>query len=263
MHLDHQAIESIRELAVAAARDEIVQPGFFPPGKFYLRDKDGSLALKEAPVAPRNYKLNTIDDFTDAVKKFGENEHAVVFCSGCGLVCSLDEDTDRLHRLRMPLTLTDEFQFLQHLRAARAGLKQKSFISLLRIDLARACDVALVDSFRHLKFNKTKDGTSIVKPGNEAMSAELKLEVLIDGKQIPDSCALSIQVYDQVGDVQMQRVNCAIETDLEELTFTLIPLAGELEEAQRKVDEEIRKRVAVLLDGFAPVFCGSCPRLRN
>lgn len=264
MSLDHDTLELIQSTAVKASGDDIVKVSYEPSHVYFIRNRTtGELAKHEAAPAIRGYHLSTIDDVVEAVKAFATKvpkADPVVFCGRGKITAILDEGTGRRERLVMDLPMSGEFEKLKELER-RSPMAQKQFVSTLRISLAGSVDPAVVSTFRDLKFSRSEDGESAQTNSKETVGRKVRMELAGGGKPIPDEIDVTPFVYrDLVDEPLRQKVRCAIDVNLDDSTFTLVPLAGELERAQRQTDLWIKSHlIAALESETSPisVFCGN------
>lgn len=256
-----EAIERIRQLSRDALTPQTLYPGVEPKHVYYLYDPHtGTLERRWAEPHPRAHRLHTLDSFIEAVQNYGA-ERVAVFCGRGDLVAVLDDGGDRRDMVRMELRKAEQFLTLERLRDEHDEMTQREFVSRLRVDLAGALvDPLIVNTFRHLKFSKLDDGQHKLDHGKEALSREIHQEMVADGVPIPEELWCALCVYRDLvepADDLRKTVRCAIELNLLDASFTLIPLAGELETAERETDEWIAGRLRRELDEKCEIFCGA------
>lgn len=262
--MNADAIKAIQDIAVKAHGQDIVTTTHEPSHVYFLRDRaTGNLDRKEAAPAIRRYRLSTIEDMVEAVKSFAskvEKARPVVFCGRGDITAILDENAGRRERLVMELPMSGEFEKLKELER-RSPMQQKQFVSTLRISLAGSVDPAVVSTFRDLKFSKSDNGESNIGNSAQTVGRKVQMEIAGGGKPIPDEIEVTPFVYrDLVDESLRQKIRCAIDVNLDDATFTLVPLAGELERAQRQTDLWIKAHLIRALDAKTSpvdVFCGN------
>lgn len=253
------AVKLVQETAVAADRKDIVDCRHEPPGYYYRRDPENKLDLVKAKMPPRQHEFFTVDEFARAVPPFARDTcKPIVFCGRGQVVALLDEESDRQERLSVKLPLSAEFERLVTARATRAVFDQRGFISLLRIDLAGCIEEGVIRTFRNLKFSRDDEGNSVIEHAREQMGRTVKRELAADGAdEIPEDITVCVCVYRDMADgVHRMDVECAVQLDIEDGTFCLIPLAGVLESAQQETDAMILKDLREVLGDTATVLCG-------
>jgi hypothetical protein len=262
-----EAIEHIGKLALQA------QPHFFKPSGepdhvYYLRAPDGSAYFRqEVQPKARAYSAATVDDFVALVKEMQEvvtlqtdTPGPTLIMVGVGGVQALLDERHRLERIRFPLTQTASFKKLLEADEERAPKNQQEFVSLLRVDLNECVDKTIVETFRNLKFAKNSEGESQISNSNKAISTKVQMSLAAGNKPIPDEIDARVVVYEEFPNLVMA-VRCAVETCIEDATFTLIPLAGELSKASTETRHLIEQRIRELMKaedaaGTVLIHCG-------
>ncbi len=252
--IDKNALQLAIDTAQAAARTEIVRPPMLPDGWFYWHHPDGSLVLTELPRHPRNYHVEDLDDYAAAVARFAHNDGALVLCGETCITAILDEADRARERLRFGLTYTTEFQLLKMLAQNRTGKSHPAFLKMLRIELAQCAPQGIIERLRSLKFQKASSGQTTVKPGDEAISHEIKRCAIVGDGDVPESVGLDVRIYNELPDTHV--VECCIDLDLDTIEFCLIPLSGELETACYEVRRRVRKQLQAAIGDIAAVYCG-------
>jgi len=284
-----EGLNALVELVKKSQNCEIVRvPG--EPSHVYglLNRENGEVDWRETETEPRSHFLFTLEDFVSAVKAFRvkreleadeaddqgpsiERDRAAlpsVFC-GEGCVCAvLDEPEPRRETVTMSLAWSREFDFLDPNKfvpgsdGAIFDLRREhaEFINMLRIDLGQAVLPADLLAFRNVKILTQAERESKQQPGREALSTDVKRAISSGGNDVPDEITLSLFVYRDLVEPReelLQKVLVAVIVDLAAGTFTIRPICGELERAQRRTDAWIRNTLETKLDGVARVFCGA------
>ncbi len=225
---------------------------------------------QEAKASPRHYRFFGLPDFAvGVIRELPVNESApriVVFCGRGKIEAVLDEAGDRRERLEMSLPESHAFETLGTCERARTPFDQRAFLRLLRIDLAGCCPEGLVGTFQSLKFTRASDGEQEISVARESMGKSIKMQLAAGkGNNIPEEVTLRVNVYRDLTESQdpalRKDVRCAIDTNLDEATFTLIPLGGELETAQRETDDWVHRFLKTEFGPAVDVLCG-CPVAR-
>lgn len=276
--MQKDAIELIQQTALKA-RPRWFRPDCEPPGVYYLDDPDGTRSrLVVAERHPIAYRALTMADFAALVRRYrkapppkirvGENGYeaaepvlertngpTLAMVGTQEIVAVLDENSPG-DRVRFAMTWTQPFATLKKSDERRLSLPQADFINLLRIDLAGAVDAGVIGAFRLLKFQKSAASESQVNQSNKAISSAVKMDLAAGGGAIPDEIVCGFAVYEEFPQFGVS-VKCAVCTNIDEASFTLIPLAGELNRAEVMTRVAIAGELVALLDGSgAEVFCG-------
>ncbi len=256
--------------AVCGLARTSMQPGIFkiesePADVYRIRYADGTLSDPiTAQPRPRGYVLHSLEHFAEAVERsMGQGSadadaNTLVFCGRGSAVAVLDETTHRRELLKINLPESTEFSTLKALERQRAAMDQETLIKRLRIDLALAVAPADLATFRAIKFEKRTAGQATVQTGASTLGLDVERKVTCGDKAPPDEITVNVCVYrDLAGEEFRKPVRCAVDTDLEKQTFTLIPMAGEIERAQAETDQQIRNRLCELLPTGVDVLCGA------
>lgn len=254
-----------------------------------LNRQTGEVERREAEPEPRYHQLYTLDDFVAAVKWFRRDRRPgpdevteegrsfasdtvglpSVFCGRGAVRAVLDEPDPRREGAYMLLERSPEFSFLDPHGAAVSGSDDQAFshprehaafINMLRIDLGQAVDPADLLAFRNMEIETAAERESDQQPGRQALSTRVQRQLLAGGKEIPEEITLSLFVYRDLvepAEELRQKVRVAVIIDLEARTFTMRPICGELERAQRDTDAWVRTYLEKELGDEARVFCGA------
>lgn len=253
-----EAIQAVTEMANRAQEARVVHLPQEADDVYLLQKPDGTVERRIAEPAPRNYQLFTLYDLAVAIREIPARDRRVVFVGRSQVSVSLDEAGARREWLRMRLPLSHEYKALKNCEALRTPLGQRAFVSMLRIDLAACVPADFVDVFRGLKCESKQTASSEVRPSRESLGREVLTEVKAGGKDLPEEVQVRVCVYRDLTDPEFHRVvRCVVQTDLQEMTFALIPVAGELERAQRETDELIRGQIEDTATADVLVLCGN------
>jgi len=262
-----EAIDRLQKLFQESQVASTFHPPAEPEHVYYLV-QNGQADRRVAEPPPR---ANVMFSPLDLVKYLGfvlgqYKTDAAIFV-GRGLVTAvLNERGDRRDQIIQNLALGHAFIALRGRELQRTGMTHRAFLQLLRIDLAGCIDGDSVELFRSLKLSTSGNTESSIRSGKESLGKAVASEALLSGKPIPEELPVALCVYEDLPD-RRQVVKCAVVSDLQEMTFALIPLAGELDRAQRETDTEIAEGLRQLLMAFTgtdlvkalagvQVFCG-------
>lgn len=260
-----ELFDAVCGLARTSAQPSVFKVESEPADVYRIKYADGTLSEPiTAQPGPRNYVLHSLEHFADAVERAIEqgteaaDAHALVFCGRGSVVAVLDETTHRRERLRIHLPESTEFTTLKTLERNRAAMDQETLIKRLRIDLALAVQATDLAAFRAIKFEKRTAGQATVQTGASTLGMDVERKVTCGDKAPPDEITVNVCVYRDLADVEYRKpVRCAVDTDLEKQTFTLIPMAGEIERAQAETDQQIHDKLIDLLTAGVDVLCGA------
>lgn len=252
-----------------------------------LNRQTGKVSWHAKVPQARYHQLYTLSDFVAAVKAFRhplemedadeptpdilEQERAAlpsVFCGRGFVRAVLDEPHPRREGAYMMLARSPEFSFLDPNlgfggsdgEAIYHPREHAAFINMLRIDLGQAVDPADLLVFRNVKVLTQAERESKQQSGRQALSTEVMRAISSGGKDVPEEITLSLFAYGDLvepAEDLRQEVRVAVIVDLQVGTFTMRPICGELERAQRKTDAWVRDYLETELGDEARVFNGA------
>lgn len=227
------------------------------PYAFYVRQikVDGSSHLERRAMerARRVYKLDTLNDLALAIERFRGDHPCLILCGGDRIVAILQEPQPMRDSLFLSLTQTTQFQALLQQHEHATAFTQRQFISLLRISLNGCVDPTAIALVRSLQFKKTEAGASTIQSSKESLGREIVATATQGGDNtpIPETMTLHVTPFEEFADDDQFRfeLTCALELDMQDAEFRLIPLAGELVRVEKEALKEIANRLNVLLSG--------------
>ena len=201
----------------------------------------------------RSYQFNTLDDLAKAIEQFSGTKQVLVLCGASSIQAVLQESDAKRDILRMPLSITSQCQTLLHLHKDHVPYNQRTFISLLRVELNGCVDSTIISQIRTLKFSKNSTGESDLQPGKETLGKEVMVAAVTgtSGTPLPETVELQIPPFEEFAEEEgfTFTVKCALDLDIEAAQLRLIPLAGELPRMQRLALAMIAERLTQSLDG--------------
>ena len=256
--VDGNAVQHIERITKEAARACVLSVSGEAPGFAWLQNPGGEAKRVRLESQPRKYSAFSLDGLCGQIDHFaaeGNGSASVLALVGRGRVTVLlDENETRLHRLTMELPISKPFAFLTTLSNTVQKYNQRDVVWALRTQIGAENIESpddLLTRLKSLKFSQSSDGGSDIAVGRESMGKQVVAAVVGGGKDLPESCVLSVPVYADLvlsGEVQMQPIECAIDIDIAEATFIVKPMPGELERAQRETDEAIRRYIAATVE---------------
>lgn len=261
-HMLAEAIELIQRTAVNASGADFVYCEREPKHIYFQRDADGNLERRCAVSGPMRHRALSIAAFGE-LSKFEAALSKVVddgttdsdqktFVGRGKLVTLLS--ADRRDRVVMDLQTSPAFSRLESLAGARPAFSQREFVNLLRIDLHETGEQAagLAGMVRELKFNEQADGESSVQVGRESVRRDAYKSIDPRSGVLPAEITLTLNVYPEFD--HPVDIRAAVDLDLAETKFRLIPLSGQTSRAMRETDEALVAVVKTFVTH--PVYCG-------
>jgi len=193
--------------------------------KLFL-SRDGRQLDVRIPSCPRCHQVETIDDLAVAVKRWGTLK-SVVFHGNREIVFVLD-DADRRDKVVLVLEPTDVWARVVELGDQQ--FDQRSFLRLLRHDLAGVIPANLVTAIQKIEVVTSVNQRSEMAPGRERGTREFASD-LHDSGAIPEVVTLMVPVYRLEGLCHPLPVKCSLEYTLppSPVTFLFRPLPDQID----------------------------------
>lgn len=223
MEIGKEFVQAIVELA---ERSKVTVPIPGAPSRWYLQRQAAGDYLPKEYEPGRPVVKQTVDDVVGFAAMLAPAE-SVVFVDRNQAATLTDIDRNVWLTLAMPFTA--EFGLLNE-PAKLTGLAHKEFLALLRTELPTPG--ALVARLQELKTSLVAEKASLNAAGKEFVSKSVQRQILGDGWK--DQADFELDVYEGLRDeMEPAIVRCLIDANLEEETFGIVPLFGELEKAVR------------------------------
>ncbi len=235
--LSAEAVQKLVKLGERLSGEALLHSPREPAHVYWLRKSPGGdyeRCLADPP--PRHYEAFTLEALCELVKRYESSETTLVLVGNGQATAVLREDADRRELVRLQLPLSEQLEALE----AKKGnpMSQREFINFLHIDMHGTIVPGVVALFRSLKFAKSDGGDRQLQVGNEAVAREIKMSVVTGGASLPENADFDVLVYRDHPDTKVM-VRCALLYNLEEGTFIVKPLAGEIEDAKRFADKVV------------------------
>jgi hypothetical protein len=214
---------------------------------------DGTISRIDVPAKPREHRPASLDDLIKCVDSFGSDP--AVFFDEEAVVAVLDGEGHRVELASFILAKSDQFTTIRGL-SQRGWMDQKSFIRLLRIDLAGCMEPAqLLDRVRKLSFESGQTVRSEVSRQKESLG-RLITAAASGETEIPEEVDVHLSLYKSLGENEVYTIRCSVEVDPTRTdAFRLLPMPDEIESIQHAHMGDIRCRLTAGLPGI-PVFYG-------
>lgn len=251
-----EALQWCADLVNDAKGYRYFKPAAEAPDVYYLAPPGGPAQCMIATPWPRRYVTHTLTGFVDAVGVFRHDRPATVFYAQGQFVCVWDENGQRRDTVSMKFHITHAFEVLEALATTRTYRDQKKFLHLLRIDLSPSFPLNLIDAVRALRFGEKREGESTLKTQTETLGRRIERSVS-GAAEFPDSVTLTVPVFEEDANADGFDIRCALDINLEEATFALIPIPGQLSTALRLADERLLVDLRSALPADVEIVAGS------
>jgi hypothetical protein len=255
------AIEKISELCIAAASVQ----SYHPPGEaehvYYLRHGETLQRVEREPKPRRHvaYDAETLLRFCagfaanrgEELADGGESPgiHVAVWYSREGVTAYLDDSTRR-DTVAITLAPSPQMKLLFDWDIRPTWMKQPEIIRTLRVKLAGSVSPAgVVEALRRLRFRQSQAGETVVEHGQSSIGRNIMAE-LANAQTVPEEVVITVPAFaDGFGGIDVS-VRCAVEIDLENQAFAIMPLAGQLADAWNMAEESVGGSLREVLDAL-------------
>ena len=236
-------IEAISQQAVKAAGVRVVTIPVEPGHRYATVDQSGCLEFHDAAPHPREHDVKDVAAIADLAAAYigGVDINVVIWYSRDGIVMLFNDDTRR-DVATLTLEYSPQITSLQAMESQKA-MNQAAIVRLLRVVFRDCLSQAgnLIDILRKIKFRKNEAGGSDIAQGKSSIGRSIQAELSGEGV-IPDEVILDVPVF--LGQPWRASVLCVLEADPANECFTLMPMAGAIEQAIRSGEE----KMAIALD---------------
>jgi hypothetical protein len=250
MSLHADTLGKIQTMAVEAAGVKILEiPG---DPDHVLVASGGTFSERPVPAAHRSHTVRSLDDFSRACERWGEQ--GTIWHSDTRITLVTD-DLARRDGVLFLLQFSEQFERLRKLRTD-PRLNQAGIIRLLRHDLAGAVPGDLVPLFRKLDFKRRSDGTTNLQHGRESLGRSVEAEVS-GTAELPELITADVRVYGSVGLIWKKSIRLTLDVDATNEVFYLAPEPDALEAAIQSTQADIANSLSANLTDDPPrIFYG-------
>jgi len=241
-----EAIELIQDTAKDAAGVSVTAiPG---DPRSVIVQLGSAYEYRPIPPAVRNHTILGIDDFIEAVKRWGAK--GVVFHSPAKIVLVVD-DADRRDVATMNLVESETFTFMR--TVGRSNMDHRTMVNVLKNQLRDHVIDSLLPAVRKLDVSASNKQTAEISHGRERGTREFAAD-LVGASQIPEVLNVTASVYSNAGLRQSYTIKCSLDVAIPQLEFSLKPLPDELDIAVENAQSEIHQILEGALDGIAVLY---------
>lgn len=262
--LDVESLKLIQETAAKAAGIDVknrfcVRETLPDKTKWAFIDKDGMAELRDVSQPARNHKLLSVQEVVGfalhAIQNTGLSAKPIVWIGPERISVTLDDRRLFGDRAVYEFRQTPEWSLLKKLSDHCDGMDQKSFLKLLRIQLAESFAdenqrLQLVRGLRKVRGQQQ----SAIGQGSGSFDATLTA----DGEaEWPEHVDLDLRVIDDLALTIRYPVRCVLDVEPSPPRFLLTPLAAHLARAETSARELVSDVIRhSLKDSTIPVFLG-------
>lgn len=238
----------------AAGKVAIIRPPSEPEHVYLTVNHDGTVTRFSAEPEPRNHLLVTLEQVAAFVASKGTESDSAVWFDRSGIVVITDDKTRR-DQAALKLNHTPQCSTLVSLEASKKKHTLRDFRRLMRVDLAGCTvDRVLLNWLASVKFSDSRTVGSSIKQGKESLGREIEQSAVSQSGECPETVTLRVRIFDDPSLIETWPLECAVEIDLDNQEFQLIPLPGQLHDAIENEVGAIGKALAETIK--CPVFRG-------
>ncbi len=238
------ALEYMAEIGRKSA-NKIVTTDAEPKHVYFIRKEDGTLEKHEAaafPVAHQAFSLQAI------IEKAKEADVAEVWYAPAKIVCVFGEDVKR-DRITLDIKNSDPLAMLISLRDQPRQMAQAEIVRHMRTTFRQSLSEAgnLAETLSKVNFKATSETEGVIQHGKASLGKSIVNEVT-GLKIIPEYVKFNFTIYANPCFKAIRgTVECALEPDVSNGTFRLIPLPGEIDNALDTALSEVAEMLVTCL----------------
>lgn len=247
LHAD--ALRLIQETAVNAAGVSIVRIEGEPRRVFI--DSNGKFEKYDLPAPTIKAEVVEVDDLIRLAIADGVPKPRSLWHHYESVVLVLD-DSDRRDTVKMPLPKTNLFQWLERTTTQPQRVDQRTFLTLLKQELAEAVSemqlIEFVSVLQAIKFRKSDETDSdLSRRGTEGLGRKIEQECT-GADKLPEFLEIKAQIYRNLPEIEPAVVKVYVSIDFEKQQFVLTPCGDRVAEAvdgaQAILGDILRERIA-------------------
>ena len=256
--LQADTLKLLQDTAVGASRAidklAVITPPSEPKHVYLTINPKGEFQRFEAVAAPRSHKLVTLEQVAAFVTAKGDSKATVVWYDRDGITVVVDDATRR-DTAHLTLSFTPQIKTLLRLEKDEPKMNLIAFRRLLRVDLAgTTVDRVLLNWLGSVKFTDSRVTSASLKQGEGNLGKTIEQAAVSQAGEVPEMVKLKLRVFDDPSLTETWPIDCAVEIDLDNQQFQLLPYPLQLHDA---IENEVGAIGKALLETIkCPVFRG-------
>lgn len=229
------------------------------PDRRLLFKADGTHETIETPRqhAKRAHKVATVADFVQAraallPKEAGESAADKVpspVWFDARRVIVYPDDRFRDESILLELPASSQLELLAQWDREPKRYDQRSFVRLLRHDLAGCVLPEVLEAFRTLSFQRSQNSSRTIQHGNESFDSDLKAKVAGETEK-PNNFQIELPLFNHLDFRTIKfAVRATVDIDVENSQIVVQLLPGEYRTALEVSIGAVRTRLAIELEG--------------
>jgi hypothetical protein len=223
---------------------------------------DGALTMVDHPLPTRGHAILTLDDFADAVKRWGDDPKSTVFVCDTGLTLICDDEYRR-DRVCMRIGASQGFRIAVALTEGRT-YSHPQLMQLLRTELRQNLldsGKLFMDYVKSIRFQSKTSGSSAISQSGASMGQAVEMELHgVEGRDVPEEFELKVPVFAAPAPKIEETIRVDVTIDFTNMNFKLMTNEDLIQQAAVDSLKLLRSQLlAVLGDDFDPkrVLLGS------
>lgn len=224
-----EALQQLATQAVKAASPKVLTPEAEPKHHYAIVDPATGIKWFDAAPKPRGHASLSLEP----IVVFATREDAVkpeIWYSRSG-VTVFTKGEERRDQVALELKFSPQLETLAAWYRSRTPLSQQVLVSTLRTTFARCLGRAgdFLNIIRKVTFVNNAAGTGTIQHGKASIGRQIEQEVG-GAAPIPENITFEVPVWD-AHFRRIEPIDCAIEIDAANATFSIIPLPQSIEDA--------------------------------
>jgi hypothetical protein len=237
------ALEWVKELAQSASRARIFSTDKEPNHVYWIEDKTGELTRYEGSPGFRNHAASDLTTIVALAKEFLRiKDNTVSAWVTPQEVVLLHDDDDRRSRTTLKLQLSKQLQQLKVWENTNTYFDTSALLLKLRTMFAEPPSKDLSElalAITAAKFTRYSETDVKVDHGKSSVGKKLQQELQPSQKPIPTDILLSVPIYAGIKYGPSTTIRLAVEPNLEDQNYALIPMAGSYDTALKAGEDQL------------------------
>lgn len=226
-----------------AKREEFRRLDIPNDGRTFFYEHKGEIHERAIPADLRSHSVCSVDDFTEAFKRWSNLQIGVIWMDSSGLTLILD-DACRRETVSLGLRSSVVFRKVLELHQGAASLDQRGFMQLLRREFRDAGGARdMLTAVSAIDFKRVESGNSTFSHGNESMGRSIEMEVTGAG-DLPAGFKVQTNLWSNPGETDdVFTIEFDVEIDVDKQRFIVKPMPDQVDAAIEASLESIRTRL--------------------
>lgn len=228
--------KKLHDIITEADRPVVLTVPSMPRGDYWFRKSPGGeFERVEETIQYPDTRVRTLESFLRMVEHdypLATQSKMEIGVSGTGSFAVFGKGERKSWTITWLLDHSEQWAAVADLRG-EGSMSHKQLMRWLNVSVSGCVDEAVLARLAQLSIRKGAGLSSSQKLGAESIAHDVKREALVGGagEELPATIVIGpLQCFEGL-DYETS-IECALDLDLEEATFTLTPLSGELYDAE-------------------------------